>query len=209
MAQIRSKLPVCLAVAGLALAFSACPKKSPEARVIEARGNYSLQPTGFLVRELETEAVTPEEAGEEVAVAAEAAASAEAVAVAAEAAAEEAAEGEVLDEETAIPQGPRSVEVMFDLLVRFNSSADALPGITVEIVQNDASQNEKAKYLEWVETEGLRKGEARQVPIRLEVENYEDGDEFSVEWNEFVPPEKRGDYREFAEAGGKDPSRRP
>lgn len=203
MAQIRSKLPVGLAAAGLALVVTACPQKSPEARVIEARANYSLEPTGFLVRELETEAVTPQGAGEEFAVAAEAPASGEAVAVAAEAAAaEEVADGEMPDEETAMPQGPRSVEVMFDLLVRFNSSADALPGITVEIVQNDASQNEKAKYLEWVETEGLRKGEARQVPIRLKIENYEDGDEFSVEWNDFVPPEERGDYREFAETGG-------
>ena len=32
------------------------------------------------------------------------------------------------------------------------------------------------------------------------VDSYEDGDQFSVEFSEFVPPEERGDYREFAEA---------
>ncbi|MCP4250020.1 MAG: hypothetical protein GY778_23510 [bacterium] len=68
-------------------------------------------------------------------------------------------------------------------------------------MHKDPFQKEKGRHLQWAETPGLRKGEERQVPVSLEVDNYEDGDEFSVEWNAFVPPEKRGDYREFAEAG--------
>ncbi len=184
-------LACALLIAGLVL--TACPQKSPEARVLEARSNYALTPTGFLVQELETE----EAAGEDVAAEEVAAVAEEAAAVAEEAAGEEMAEGDV----EMAPAGPRSAEVLFDLMVRFNAVGDALPGITVEIVHNDPFQKEKGRHLMWVDTPGLRKGEERQVPIKLEVDNYEDGDEFSVEFSEFVPPEKRGDYREFAEAG--------
>ncbi len=193
MGQDSNRILVCSLIVLAAVVLTACPQKSPEVQVLEARDKYSLEPTGFLVQELETEA---EAASEEMA-----AEPAEVAAVAAEAAAvAEAAEGEMLDEETAAPAGPRSVAVMFDLLVRFNATGDALPGITVEIVHNDPFQKEKARHLSWVETPGLRKGEERQLPVRLEVDNYEDGDSFSVEWNAFVPPEKRGEYREFAEA---------
>ena len=113
------------------------------------------------------------------------------------------AEGETAaeEEETVTQTGPRSVEALLDLMVRFNATGDALPGITVEIVHNDAFQQEKDRHLTWVETRNILRGEERQVPVKLEVDNYEDGDKFSFEWNAFVPPEKRGDYREFAEAG--------
>ncbi len=205
MGQSSNRILVCLLLVLAAVVLTACPQKSPEDQVLEARSKYSLEPTGVLINEVETEAAAGEEMAAEAAEAAEAV---EATAVAAEAAvaeeaeeAEEAAEGEMLDEETAAPAGPRSVEVMIDLLVRFNATGEALPGITVEIVQNDPFQNEKARHLNWVETSGLRKGEQRQVSIALEVDNYEDGDEFSIEWNAFVAPEKRGEYREFAEAG--------
>ena len=197
MGQSSNRILVCLLLILAAVVLTACPQKSPEAQVLEARDKYSLEPSGILINELEAEAEPVGEAASEMV-----AEAAEAVAVAAEAAAEgEAAEGEeMLDEETAAPQGPRSVEVMVDLLVRFNATGEALPGVTVEIVQNDPFQKEKDRHLAWVETAGLRKGEQRQVSVRLEVDNYEDGDEFTVEWNAFVEPEKRGEYREFAEA---------
>ncbi len=195
MGQNSNRILVCSLMVLAAVLLTACPQKSPEAQVLEARDKYSLEPTGLLVQELEAE---PEAAGEAAeAVTAEAA---EAAAVAAEATTEEAAEGETLDEETAAPQGPRSVEIFIDLLVRFNATGDALPGITVEIVHKDPFQKEKGRHQEYIETPGLRRGEERQIPIKLRVDNYEDGDEFSVEWNAFVPPEKRGEYREFAEA---------
>ncbi len=196
MGQSSKRILACLLVLA-AVVLTACPQQSPEARVLEARDKYTLEPTGVLVQELEAEAAAAEEeAGEMVAEAVEAVA----VAAAAEAVAEETAEGENLDEEMAAPQGPRSVEVMIDLMVRFNATGDALPGVTVEVVQNDPFQKEKGRHLTWVETPGLRKGEERQVSVELEIQNYEDGDEFSIEWNAFVPPEKRGDYREFADA---------
>ncbi len=196
MGQSSNRILACSLVVLAAIVLTACPQKSPEAQVLEARDNYTLTPTGILVHELETEEAPDSEASPAAVVA-------EAVAVAAsaeEAAGEEAAEGETLDEEMAAPQGPRSVEVLIDLLVQFGGVGDALPGITVEIVQKDPFQAEKGRRLTYVETPGLRKGEARQVSVKLEVDNYEDGDEFSVEWSAFVPPEKRGDYREFAEA---------
>lgn len=197
MGQSSNRILVCLLLILAAVVLTACPQKSPEQQVLEARDKYSLEPSGILINELETEAEPAGEAAAEMV-----AEAAEAAAVAAEATAEgEAAEGEILDEETAAPQGPRSVEVMVDLLVRFNATGEALPGITVEIVQNDPFQKEKDRHLAWVDTAGLRKGEQRQVSVGLEVDNYEDGDEFTVEWNAFVPPEKRGEYREFAESG--------
>ena len=201
MGQSSNRILACSLVVLAAIVLTGCPQKSPEAQVLEARGKYSLEPTGFLIQELEAE--EPADGGEapaavmgeEVSVAA----SAEAAAVSDETA-EEGEEGEAMDEETMEPQGPRSVQVMFDLLVQFGAPGDALPGITVDIVQTDPFKKEKSRYPTWVETPGLRKGETRQVPIMLEVDNYEDGDEFNVEFSEFVPPEKRGDYREFATA---------
>ncbi len=203
MGQSSNRILACSLVAIAALVLCACPQKSPEARVLEARSNYSLEPTGFLVQELETEEPMGEEAMAEEAMAEEATAeAAAAAATAAEAVAEEAAEGEMLGEEMEMElnKGPRTVAVLFDLLVRYNATGDSLPGVTVEIVHKDPFDGDKGSYATWVETPNLRKGEERQVPVRLEVDNYEDGDQFNVEWNAFVPPEKRGDYREFSTA---------
>ncbi len=202
MGQSSNRILACCLVVLAAVVLTACPQKSPEQQVLEARGNYSLEPTGFLIQELEAEEPAETEATPAAVVAEEVAVAAAATAEAAEGEAVEGeeGEGEALDEEMMAPQGPRSVAVMFDLLVRYNATGEALPGVTVEIVHNDPFQKEKGRHLTWAETPGLRKGEERQVPVRLEVDNYEDGDEFSVEWNAFVPPEQRGEYREFGGA---------
>lgn len=199
MGQSSNRILTCSLAALAALVLTGCPQQSPEMRVLEARSKYSIEPTSVLVNELEAEEpIMGEESpaavmGEEVSVAAEASA------VAAEVAEGEVTGEDILDEEMAEPQGPRGVEVLFDLLVRFNATGDALPGITIGIVHQDPFEKEKGRHLAWVETPGLRKGEERQISVSLEVANYEDGDEFSVEFSPFVPPEKRGDYREFAE----------
>jgi hypothetical protein len=165
-----------------------CAQKSPEEVVAETRTEYFLEPTGMLVQEPETasedllaEDAAEAEQGDEPA-AAEAAAAAEED----EAAAEEA-------------EGPRTVRVMFDVVVRFDGRK-SLPGITIDISHRDPFEKEKARYQQWIETPGMSRGDARQLSFEKEISNYETGDQFAIEFRPFIPPEERGDYREFTEA---------
>ncbi len=192
MGQSSNRIWTCSLVALAAILLTACPQQSPEARVIEARGKYVLRPTGLLIQEIEEAAEGDEAPPAETIEATEAAAAA--------VASEEEAEEGIPEEEEMAPEGPRTVEVIFDLLVRFNATSDALPGITIDIMHKDPFQEEKGRHLKWIETPSLRKGEERQVSAKLEVDNYEDGDEFSIELSAYVPPERRGEYREFSEA---------
>lgn len=185
----RSLTSLCLAV--LVLMVVGCKPLSPEQKVAAARAQYTVTLTSFMPKEPD-----PEEEEDMIAEAAEGVAvAAEAAAVAGEAA-EETTEGEEMEEEE--EPGPRPANILLDLLVRFNGE-EALPGITVEIAQAGPSGQEKATYLEYIETGGIRTGEERQVPVTLAVDNFEDGDAFSIEWNAFVPPEEQGEYREFSE----------
>lgn len=216
--NLRKIAPLAFA-APLALLLAGCPIEetvdvgndateagvdSSEHGVLEAREGYRLSLVGLEVQESEgDEGATDADSGR--------LASAEGVAVARAAgetmigAAEaEEAEGEGEEgeegEEVESAEGPRPTEVMLDLVVRFVGPGEPLPGITVEVSQEDAFGQLRQRHLVWAETPGLRRGEKRQVPLRLEVDDYEDGDEFYVEWQAFVPPEERGRYREFAEA---------
>jgi len=161
------------------LLTSGCPQQPPEVRIAETRTQYFLEPTGLLVREIEAEVSAEDfEGGEE-----------------AEAAADEAAgDGE---EGTMEAEGPRTVKVLFDLVVRFDGLRDSLPGITVEISHSDPFGKEKARYLQWVETTGMKKGDARQLSFEREIPDYESGDEFTIEFREQIPREEWDDYREF------------
>lgn len=173
-----------LAVA--ALLAVGCVQKSPEQVVTETRTEYFLEPTGMLVQELKTEPEAGAAEGEEVAGEPE------------EAEPGETAEGE---EGMVADEGPRPVNVLFDVVVRFDGLRDSLPGITVEIAHSDPFDQEKGRYIQWIETAGMRKGDARQISFEREIPNYETGDEFRIEFREFVPPEERGDYREYEGAG--------
>lgn len=187
---------IVLCVVVLAVATTGCTTESYEDQVAKVRAEYTVELDGWRLKD---EPLPAEEPVDE-------AAEAEAIAVAAEAAAlamEEAGEGEVVEEETQEASGesaPRSTDVILDLLVRF-SGQEPLPGITVEIVQANASGEEKNTSLHWVDTRGVSNSEGLHIPISLEVDDYEDGDAFSVEWSAFVPPEVRGEYREFSEPG--------
>ncbi len=174
------------------LLASGCPQQPPEVRIAETRTQYFLEPTGLLVQEIEAEAAA-EVAAE---VAAEAAVAEEAEVMEGEAAAEGAMEGEG-EEGTLEEQGPRTVTVLFDLIVRFDGLRESLPGITIEIVHTDPFDKEKARYRQWVETDGMEKGNARQLSFEREIPDYESGDEFSIEFREHIPREEWGDYREF------------
>ncbi len=186
---VRSIVVCSLVVVGL---LAACAPKDPAVRVAEARGQYFIEPTGMLVQKAPEPEVAEEVMPEEAA--------AEAVATAEEAAAtaEEIAEGEG-GEEMAEEPGPRTANVLFDLIIRFDGSK-SLPGVTLDVVHSDPFEKEKARYLQWIETDGMRRGDARQLSFEIDISNYVEGDAFAIEFQSHVPPEKFGDYREFAEA---------
>lgn len=202
----------CLWASVLALALSGCPIQptedadNPETEpriefsnseedILEARGKYRVSLIGLEVIEDGSEAGAM--AGDAEARTGTEGAGIEAAAMAAE---EEGEGEEELNSEADLSEGPRSVEVMMDLIVRFLGPGDPLPGITVDVTHSDPYGQEKGRFPTWVETPEFRRGEKRQVPVSLEVPNYESGDEFYLEFSEFVPPEERGDYREFSQA---------
>ena len=195
---IRKSLPL-LCIAALVVLVVGCRPQTYEEQVTETRAQYTVELNSWNLEIYEPE---PLEAREEGEVAGEAVAmAAEAVAAEASAeAAEEAEEGteEEMEEEIEA-SGPRSADVLFDLIVRFGGEGPALPGITADIVHSDPFDEEKNRYPQWIETSGMVGGDTRQVNFVLEGIEFEDGDEFSVEFNEFVPPEERGEYREFSQ----------
>ena len=201
MRQTPRRLEVWIFAVLFALALSGCGPTSPEAKVTAARAEYTVRLENFTVREPEVEEMMPEmEEGEDgEPMAAEEAASSEEMAASAEGemAAEgmEMAEG-AMEEET----GPRTVDVILHLLVRFGGDK-ALPGITVEVTQKDPFGEEKEPTLHWIETDGMIKSDVRQVDLVLESVEFQDGDAFSVLLREVVPENMRSQYREFSGAG--------
>ncbi len=204
MRQIFSHSLVLLLAILFVLTLPGCGPSSPEAQVTATRAQYTVRLESFSVKEpVMEEAVMAEPAMEEASEMAEVAA----VAVAAEAAAAEAEEGEEgeggemgadeMDLEEA--SGPQPKDIVLHLLVRFNGDT-ALPGITVEVTQQDPFGKEKEPTLEWIDTAGMSKSDVKQVDLVLEGLEYEDGDGFSVLLSQAVPAEERGQYREYAEA---------
>jgi hypothetical protein len=163
------------------LLASGCPQQPPEVKIAETRNQYFLEPTGMLVQEIEAEVSSEDfESGD--------------VGEAEEPPAEEMAG----DEEGSMePEGARTVKVLFDLVVRFDGLREALPGITIEISHSDPFDKEKAHYRQWIETAGMKKGNARQISFEREIPDYESGDKFSIEYREHIPREEWGDYKEF------------
>ncbi|MCP3958299.1 MAG: hypothetical protein GY719_10650 [bacterium] len=195
MRQIPHRLLLCGLAAILFMVFG-CGPGSPEGKVAATRAQYTVKLENFSAEEppppmLEAEAVTEEV--EEAAVAV----MSEEVAVTAE----EAAESEETDVEleTVMETGPRPMDVVLHLLVRFGGDK-ALPGITVEVTQADPFGKEGEPTLHWIDTAGMSKSDVSQVDLRLEGVEFEDGDAFSVYLREVVPAEQHSQYREFAEA---------
>lgn len=69
-----------------------------------------------------------------------------------------------------------------------------------EVTQTDPFGEEKESTLKWLHTEGMVQGDFSQEDVEFKGVEFEDGDAFSVALREVVPPESRGQYREFAEA---------
>lgn len=179
----------------LILIITGCESKSPEEKIAETRALYSVTLEGFSIDELSEENPEPKPAEEGASVSSEA--------IGAATIAEEAVEGEVAEEEMegeVEETGPRSTDVLLNLLVRFKGE-EPLPGITVDISQSDQNGEEKTTSLQWIPTSDIGSNETKQVDLNLEGVEFEDGDTFSVLLRTMVPPEERGGYREFSEAG--------
>ena len=216
MRQTLSYPMVLLLTAFFVLTLSGCSPASPEAQVTATRAQYTVRLESFSAHEQEVEEPAMEEmatmegeaaeatagAAETAAGAAETAAgAAETAAVAAEVAegegGEDGMEMEAMDLEEA--SGPRPTDIILHLLVRFNGDT-ALPGITVEVTQQDPFGKEKEPTLQWIDTADMSKSDVKQVDLKLEGIDYEDGDGFSVLLSQAVSAEERGQYREYAEA---------
>lgn len=182
-----------LLAAAVALGLAACEPLPPEEQVAELRGDYTAELNSFNVRE------TPmvEESGMEVGDETEMTDldTADEAGAAAEPAIEPAIEGEEVVEEM-----PMRQDVMLDIVLYKQSGDERLPGLTLDVSQVDAEENDKASYRIWVDTSRLNKGSRRAVSYVLEDVDFEEGDKFAVEVRPNVPPEVRDQYQEFADA---------
>lgn len=169
------------------LLLAGCGPSSPEEKVARLRGMYSARLNGFIVEkqpEPEPEIYT-DEAGEPLEPPAEAAAEAE-VGEPAEAAME--------------PMEPATENIRLDILIQ-HDSPKILPGVTVDISMADAAGTEKGVWKVWFDTAKVPKANVTQYTHVLEDVPYEEGDGFFAEIRHPVPPEERGEYREFSSAG--------
>ncbi len=161
-----------------------CKKKSQAEKVEEMRSKYAVKLNSWIVKEdvaqetFEQEDTTTEEIdGEET----------------------KAAEGEENQEtQEAVP---KKVTVLLDFLVR-HSNSEPLPGITVEVYQMDKNKQKKREFKIYLPTEDLLPNISKQITYELKDIELEDGDGFAVEIISPVPPEQRGEYKEFNQHTG-------
>lgn len=197
-----SKVLLCSIVVCVAFGLVACTPPTPEEQVAASRAQYKVTLNAFVPQDPPVEETAPELIGggedgielvdmEVAGVVGEEGADGEAVAAAA---ADETGE-EVIED-----AGPATRDILFDLVVIFDGS-DPLPGLTLDVSQADPFEKEKATFRHYIELDPMVKSETKQVSFILEgIENYEEGDLFSVNLREYVAPEDRGEYREFVEA---------
>ena len=168
--------------------LAACAPKSPEERVAALRARYTAQLNGFY----EQKPAEPETTSEGM--------EADAEAMEAEAVGEGEME-ETAGEEAMEMAGPSTSDILLDILIQHDAN-ERLDGLTVDITQVDPSENPKASWKVWIDTSKIAKATHHQVSHVLEDVEYEEGDGFFVEVRSPVPPAERGEYREFASAGG-------
>jgi hypothetical protein len=179
---VLALLALCL-TAAFAVACGA--PKDPAERVDEIRSGYTAVLNSFIVEQTpltgESEDVTAEEG--------------------AGAAQEEAAEGaEGGEEMTPQPAVPVRQDAVLDILMS-RKSRESLPGITVDVEQvgPEPERPVKRTYRVYLDTSEVGQGGGTQISYRLEDVDYAQGDGFHVEVRYPIPPEERGDYREFQE----------
>lgn len=186
-----SKLTVLTLLIVSVLALQGCAAKSPAEQVAETRTHYKIQQITWLPQE-QLEAEPSDELAEgELAADEEEAAEPE--------------EGGDMEEEMGetdemVAEGPQPTDILFDIVLNF-AGRESLPGITLDITHADPFEKQKEIRRHYVETEGMLDGDVSQLSFVLEDFQFEPGDVFSVEIRQNVPPEERGEYREFAAAG--------
>ena len=210
MLRVPSRFPssFLFALLALVLGLVACAPADPATQVAKDRQNYQVAnvtwrvlepPSPPMVEEMDPAAM--EEGAVEMAEEATEASmdeTADAVADEAADAAEAMAEGmeaaiEVMDD------GTRAI--LFDVMIA-KDGHDTLAGVTLDVTHASASETEKEVRRHFIETEGMAKGEVRQVAFEIDGWDYEDGDLFSVELREIVPSAERNAYPEWSGAGG-------
>lgn len=174
--SIFAVISLCLA----ALVTFACASEpeDPAERISEIRSGYSAELNGFVVHQVpEAGDGAPVEEGD---------GSAEPGEEGEEAGAEEPAEV------------PVRQDVILDILVS-RDSRETLPGLTLDVTQADAQENEKASWKVYLDVSDVLRGPGTQISYRLEDVEVADDDFFHVEVRHPVPAAERGEYREFQE----------
>lgn len=165
------------------LAFAACGEpEDPAERVAEARTGYTAKLNSYAVDQVPLEPPPAPTIG-------------------APDGADPGTAGDPLGE-TAEAEAPVEVplrqDVILDILVS-REGHEALPGITVDVTQADARDNEKASWKVYLDTSDLHRGPGVQIVHRLEDIDFEEGDGFFAEVRHPIPAAERGEYREFQE----------
>lgn len=152
-----------------------CTPSSPEEQVASTRAQYTAELVSWRLEQI-PEATSEDEAGDEG----------------------DAAEGE--GDAIEVPDHLASNlinNVYLDILVSTTAN-DVLGTLTVDITHAAATQAEKAVYRFPLDVSGVVKGSGEQITATLEaVENFEEGDLFSVEIRGSVPEGERAEYPEF------------
>lgn len=215
--RILSTLMLALALACLVL--GACAPQDPEERLLEIRSRYTVKLNTWLPKEdlapdpvpVDAAAVIDDEVmagdGTEGDAMGDEAAEGEMAgdAMAGDEMAGDEMEGEagemMAGEEMAMePVGPQPTSILFDLVVRFEGD-EPLPGITVDITHADSNETVKDTRRHWIDTSDLVSGVSEQKDFVLDGFLLEEGDIFSVELRQVIPPAERSAYRELAGLG--------
>jgi hypothetical protein len=104
-----------------------------------------------------------------------------------------------------VDQKPRgeTVErsIALDVLVT-HDSPEPLPGLTLDLSHLGPDRKEKRHWREWISTEGLAPGAAKQVSLHLDGAGYAPGDLFQAAVRDPIPAAERPQYREFSRSAG-------
>jgi hypothetical protein len=87
--------------------------------------------------------------------------------------------------------------IALDVLVS-HDSPEPLAGLTLDVSHLGADRKEKRHLREWIDTDGLAAGAAKQFTLRLDGALYAPGDLFKVAVRDPVPAADRSLYREFS-----------